>query len=66
VCTGSLVLAPPGLLKGKRRHLPLGRDEHLNWFGCDPGKRARSVDGNIVTERAWASGSISRSGSPPF
>lgn len=49
VCTGSLLLAAAGLLKGKRAACHWASREHLKWFGVQPDAARVVRDGNVVT-----------------
>ena len=56
VCTGSLVLAAAGPLKGKRATCHWAAIEHLALLGAIPTRERVVVDGNVVTGAGVASG----------
>lgn len=56
VCTGSLVLAAAGLLKGKRATCHWAALEYLELMGAVPVDEKVVVDGNIVTGAGVTSG----------
>jgi cyclohexyl-isocyanide hydratase len=56
VCTGSLVLAAAGLIRGKRATCHWAALEHLRPLGAIPVSERVVMDGNIITGAGVASG----------